>query len=228
MIHGIVGTPRYFDPFISTLPDNWSIYNILLDGHGGSVSDFSRSSMDKWKSQVNSILADLSKEYNRIVVFGHSMGTLLAINSVIELGIEAVSSLVLFSCPLKPRLTLRAAINSFRVIFKITNQQNPIQVAAKNAYSISPDWRIWRYLPWILRYLELLALSRRIRKEIFNISLPCLVFHPCKDEVVSCKSISYLESNPIFSVVALKNSMHYFFNASYLLLVKEKLSEWLA
>ena len=48
MIHGIFGTPRHFDDIISLVPDNWSVYNILLDGHGKGVKEFSRTSMAKW------------------------------------------------------------------------------------------------------------------------------------------------------------------------------------
>lgn len=52
MIHGIAGTPDHFKPFVSLFPDDWSVYNILLDGHGGGVKDFSATSMEKWKKQV--------------------------------------------------------------------------------------------------------------------------------------------------------------------------------
>ena len=54
MVHGIVGTPRHFDWLIPEFDETWSVYNILLDGHGGSVDDFAETSMKKWKEQVHS------------------------------------------------------------------------------------------------------------------------------------------------------------------------------
>ena len=51
-IHGILGTPNHFDPFMPLVPENLSVYNMLLDGHGKSVRDFTKTSMEKWENQV--------------------------------------------------------------------------------------------------------------------------------------------------------------------------------
>ncbi len=51
-IHGILGTPDHFSDFIKEVPPNWSIYNILLIGHGKTVNDFSNAIMDDWKNQI--------------------------------------------------------------------------------------------------------------------------------------------------------------------------------
>ena len=45
MIHGIFGTPRHFDDIVNLAPKDWSVYNILLDGHGKGVREFSASSI---------------------------------------------------------------------------------------------------------------------------------------------------------------------------------------
>ena len=37
-IHGILGTPNHFAPFIPLVPENLSVYNLLLDGHGKGVT----------------------------------------------------------------------------------------------------------------------------------------------------------------------------------------------
>ena len=46
MIHGILGTPDHFKPLLHLVPAEWSVYNILLDGHGKTVSHFANSSME--------------------------------------------------------------------------------------------------------------------------------------------------------------------------------------
>ena len=55
-IHGIVGTPNHFNDFIPLIPKTFSVYNMLLDGHGKGVKDFSKTSMEKWKIQVDSVV----------------------------------------------------------------------------------------------------------------------------------------------------------------------------
>ena len=36
-IHGIIGTPNYFNRFIPLIPEDWTVCNLLLDGHGKGI-----------------------------------------------------------------------------------------------------------------------------------------------------------------------------------------------
>ena len=81
MIHGICSTPRHFDWLVPEFDESWSVYNILLDGHGGSVADFAGTSMKKWKTQVHTLLELLSHRYDSILIVGYSLGTLLAMEA---------------------------------------------------------------------------------------------------------------------------------------------------
>ena len=54
-IHGIAGTPEHFTkliPLVQMVPESYSVYNLLLDGHGKTAKDFGKSSMKIWKRQV--------------------------------------------------------------------------------------------------------------------------------------------------------------------------------
>ena len=75
-IHGIVGTPNHFNEFIPLIPDTFSVYNLLLDGHGKGVKDFSKTSMKKWETQVSSVVEELSATHQKIYIVAHSLGTL--------------------------------------------------------------------------------------------------------------------------------------------------------
>ena len=77
-IHGIVGTPNHFNEFVSLVPESFSVYNLLLDGHGKEVKDFSKTSMKKWETQVTSAVEELSLTHEKIYIVAHSLGTLLA------------------------------------------------------------------------------------------------------------------------------------------------------
>ena len=110
-IHGIVGTPDQFLPLMPLVPDNWSCVNLLLPGHGGSVSDFSHSSMAAWRRYVADEVAALSAHHRRILLAGHSMGTLFCIDEATKHS-ERIQGLFLLACPLYPQLTLLAAKQS--------------------------------------------------------------------------------------------------------------------
>lgn len=44
-VHGILGSPAQFAPFLPLVPQDWSFCNLLLQGHGGGARDFSAASM---------------------------------------------------------------------------------------------------------------------------------------------------------------------------------------
>ena len=83
-IHGFLGSPEHFERFIALVPENISIYNILLKGHGGSVVDFGNASMQEWKRQISDIVDMLSKNYKKIYIAAHSMGTFFAMDAAIK------------------------------------------------------------------------------------------------------------------------------------------------
>ena len=51
-VHGIMGTPNHFRDLVPLIPDDFSVLNIVIEGHCGSVSDFSHASMRKWENCV--------------------------------------------------------------------------------------------------------------------------------------------------------------------------------
>lgn len=224
MIHGIVGTPRYFDGFISSIPSDCDIYNILLDGHGKTVRDFSHTSMKKWISQVDNLLSALTARYESIVLMGHSMGTLLALNASLKYA-NKIQTLVLFAVPLKLSLKPSAGINALRVIFKCIDVNDPVQSAAEKAFGIEPDPHLWRYIGWMPRYLELFSLIRRTRKIIPQITVNSYTFQSEQDEMVSKKAIKYLSLNPLFKNEFLKKSRHYYFSPEDLQYLENRIEE---
>lgn len=212
-IHGILGTPRHFDFLVKLVPNDVSVYNILLDGHGKKVRDLSRTAMKKWEKQISDIMKILSEKYENIIIVGHSMGTLLAIDSAIAYP-EQVKALFLLAVPLKIHFKPAAIKNALKVAFNKVSDDDPCAIAAKKACSIEPDPCFWRYLGWILRYMELFAKIRKTRKIIPLISLPCLAYQSKNDELVSKKATSLLRKNPLISIDILSESSHYRYTLS--------------
>ena len=211
MIHGIFGTPRHFDDFLPLISEHWSIYNILLDGPGKGVKEFSATSMKKWKKQVDELMAELYARYDNIYVIAHSMGTLLSLDFCNKYA-DKIRAMILLAVPLKVFLKPISAINSLKLVLGISSDDNPIDVASKNAHSVSHDAWVWHYAGWIPRYLELFELIRKVRNNIENITVPCYIFQSRKDEMVAFSSIKYLQKNPLFKNNVLENSMHFYYD----------------
>ncbi len=209
-IHGIVGTPNHFNEFISLIPKSFSVYNLLLDGHGKGVKDFSKTSMKKWETQVALVVEELSATHEKIYIVAHSLGTLLAIEQAIKN--KTVCKLFLMAVPLSLSLKPKMAINSLKVYFDKIGPNDREALAAKRCYGIGKDKNPFNYVGWIPRFVELFTKIRETRKVINTLNTPCLVYQSRKDEMVSKKSEKYLKQNSCITINSLKYSGHYYYD----------------
>lgn len=206
MIHGILGTPNFFRDFVKEIPESFSVYNVLLDGHGGSVDDFSATSMAKWKAQIRGLLDGLYTKYEKIILVGHSMGTLFSIDAAVRRP-DKITAVYLLASPLKVFVKPITAKYSLKLIFNKTDD-DPILISAKEGYGIAPDKRLWKYAPWVPRFIELLAEIRKTRKLIPLITTPTYVFQSKKDKLVSIRSCEFFENNKNIHLSVLESSSH--------------------
>ena len=207
-VHGILGTPDHFIPFLSLVPPEDSVINLLLEGHGGSVRDFSAASMDRWKQQVCKALQTLRADHNRVVIAAHSMGTLLALQEAVK---EPVAALFLLNVPLSVRPTLQLLPTVRAVCRRPSPLDDQRLLAARNACSIQQDPRFWRYLGWVPRYAELFSEIGRTRKLVQSLTVPCYAYFSLKDEMVSPKSAGFLAGTPSITVKTLADSGHFYY-----------------
>lgn len=210
MIHGILGTPRHFDVFLPLIPENVSVYNLLLDGHGKSVKDFSRTSMAKWELQVQQAVAELAGTHKKVYIVAHSLGTLLAIEQAVRN--RAIAGLFLMAVPLELFLKPAMTTNALKVYFNKVDPSDKRAWAAKNCYGIVSGRNPIAYLGWIPRFLELFAKIRDTRKILPQLKTPCVALQSCQDEMVTKKAAAYLRQNPRIAVTELENSTHYYYD----------------
>lgn len=208
MIHGIIGTPDHFRDFLPLVPEDWSVYNLLLDGHGGGVREFSASSMDKWKTQVARLVERLCLQYRRVLIAAHSMGTLFAFSEALRHP-GKIAGLFLLAAPLQVRIGPLALSNSIKVCFGRVRPDDAQAVAAKAAYGLEADRRLWRYLGWLPRYWELLQEIRRVRRQVSRVQVPCYVYQSRKDELVSAQAVTWLRGNENIHWTFLESSTHF-------------------
>ena len=224
-VHGIVGTPNHFAEFVSRVPEGISVYNLLLDGHGDSVRDFSHTSMQKWEAQVKNAVDELCTTHSKIYIVAHSMGTLFAIDRAIEN--EAVKGLFLLAVPLKIAPKARMVSNLCKVYFDKIRPDDEVAQAAKRCYGIAGDQNPFHYLGWLPRYLELFAKARTMRKRIQELKTPCRVYQSARDELVSTASAKWLSKNENVSLVSLKNSGHYYYTPADFFFLKSEFDSFI-
>lgn len=208
-IHGILGTPEHFNPFLPLVPKEYLVCNLLLKGHGGSVRDLSRASMSEWKRQVSEALDELSESCDSIIIIAHSMGTLFAIQEAIQ---RPIDKLFLINVPLKLHITFRLLRTMQKVYTGKIKPEDEWYLAAQKACSIRIEKNVFKYFMWIPRYLELFSEISKTRKMLVSLSTKSHVYLSAYDEMVSVKCGKLFENNLQVSVKMLNNSGHFYYS----------------
>lgn len=206
LIHGIAGSPAHFRDLVPVIPESFSVYNILLDGHSGTVDNLSHSSMAKWKSQVGTVLEKLFARHEQIVIVAHSMGTLFAIQAAIDHP-DKISGLFLLAVPTHPWVRLSTWRTCLRVAFGKRDLPADRAMRGETALELTP--KLWKYIGWAPRMIELLAECSRVRKLLPKLAVPTRSFQSRVDELVSFRSCGDLETHPFISNTVLENSGHF-------------------
>lgn len=203
-IHGIVSTPRFWDDYIPAIPADWSAVSLLLPGHGGTVKDFGRVRRGAWQQHVHGAIQVLRQSHRRVYLVGHSMGGLLSILEAAD-DPESIAGLVLMAPALRIRVKPSALWHNLLKGVGLAETREELA----RYYGTEPDWRAWRYIGWIPRYLELFSLSRAARKALPRLNIPALAFLHGRDELVSPRSGKLLQACPSVTVTVLEGSMHH-------------------
>lgn len=209
-IHGIVSTPQHFEKMIARLPENCSVMNLLLAGHGGTARDFCHGSMALWQMQVDSALTYLAMGHRRVLMVGHSMGTLLAMRSALRYP-GCTSAMLLLDTPLRIRVTPMAVVNSLHLGLRLPLPENQEFLAARDSFGVEPTRNPFAYLGWLKRYEELFRLSTRMRGEFGALNVPCVAFQSRKDEMVAPSSAALLQTNPYCHVEMMEHAYHFWY-----------------
>lgn len=223
MLHGIAGTPKHFEFLLPFLPQDWSIYNICLDGHSGSVADFGRSSMKKWRDQALNTMDEILSKHKYLVCVAHSMGTLFSIRGAIKHS-ERIKGLFLLAAPLNIRVRLATSLTTTKMMFGLASDTDKRANIMRSATGIRLESKPWKYIGWIPRMLELLFEVKNVRKLIAQLEAPCVAFQSRNDELVSLRACKTLKKSPYVTVNILEGSGHFDYGAEDEKYLQESLS----
>jgi len=179
-----------------------------LDGHGGNVDDFAGSSMKKWRTQVRTAFEGMAAIHDRVVIVAHSMGTLFAIQLAVEYP-EKIPFLFLLGVPLRPHMRLGMMRDCLRMDIG-TLPKNSI---LWKATSVTASNRIWKYIRWIPRYLELFREIGATEQILQQLQTPCTAYQSRKDELVSNLTYPVLKRSGVMTVHELNDSTHFCYAA---------------
>ena len=210
LVHGILGSPGHFRDLIPAIPETYSVYNILLDGHSGTVENFSHSSMAKWKAQVAATLTDLFIRHDKVVIIAHSMGTLFAIQAAIDHP-DKIPALFLLSVPTRPWVRFSTLVTAVQIAFGKSDSPAAQAMRGETALELTP--KLWKYVSWAPRMIELLAECRRVRKLLPMLKTPAQVYQSEVDELVSVRSCGDLNHHPCIQNTLLTGSGHFVYGA---------------
>lgn len=207
LIHGILSTPRHFDWLIPSIPDEIAVHSILLKGHGGTVDDFSKATMSQWQAQVHEAVASLEKPGRKIILIGHSLGSLLALQATQNH--PDICGLMLLNPPLKPWVRLSMVKRSLRFAFGKIRMDDPGDVSCYQDLSIVLQPQLWKYLGWVPNFISLLSLAVKCRKIPAVLSVPCFAYLGSKDELVHISSKKWLQNCSNVALKTLPIGMHF-------------------
>jgi len=225
-IHGIMGTPNHFKYFVDLVPDDWGVYNILLDGHGKKPEDISKTSMKIWKKQVDETVEYLAERYEKIIIVAHSMGTLFAVNESVKC--DKVKALFLLSIPLAIDVKFVALKNSLKVVFSKEDSFDEVTKAMKEDCGVDLDRKVWKYIGWLPRFAELMVEINRTKEILPMLDIPATIFQSKNDELVSVKSDSYFKTNPEITYYLLENSCHFYYSEKDMQIMRNEFESLIA
>jgi len=210
-VHGFIGSPNQFSSLNlleSAYERGYSVYAILLPGHGGTSKNFGCYGLADWENHLQNELNKYADAYPNIILVGHSMGGLLALNASLQEH-NHVRGVLLLCSPLKLNLSLRSLF--IRRKMRKYPDSNPIKLAYQQARSLS-DIRV--SLNWLKPVLGFFRLECKTKLNLPHIIAPTLVIHSRNDEVVSFKSANIFYKglfNSARKQLTLEKSWHAYF-----------------
>ena len=190
-IHGFMGSPAQFSRLAEVARAAGSQSRLItLPGHGGGVREFMRAGRSAWLAHVETELADLRAQHEKLLLVGHSMGGLLAINAAAKQP-EGIAGILALALP----LYLRATANGLRIrvhsVLPARPEEDPRVCAARELRGVQ-GVTLWNAPALVPNSLGLLRLMAQTRKALPNLAVPLDVINSAEDELVSRRSLAFV------------------------------------
>lgn len=226
LVHGIFASPVQFTDMANILRENgYSVMSILLPGHGDDVHSFSKATIAQWKSAVSDAIHVLSQNHIKVVLIGHSLGSLLVLDQSIQ---HKVDGIVLLSPPIRVKISLVTIRMSLHILFANANNDTDWLKSYCHIYSID-KCKLHQLVMCIPPMLNLLKLSKSMQNDLLKYTVPTFIVHSKSDETVRTKSIAVLEKSlpNVRGTLMLEHSRHCYIDSSELEIYNEAITQFI-
>lgn len=220
-IHGILEGPKQFRHLAQIAYEmGYSTQILLLPGHGVKGRIFARTSYEQWVLYVSQQIKHIKKQYEEVLIVGHSMGALLALCEIATWNHQIIGA-ILIDPPIKVHLWPRVIEGVFKIRARAIKSWDHYTQAQYHALSVH-EITFLDYLGGVMRYLELFVLIRYTKKQIHKIQKPLLLIFAKKDEFVSLKSRKFFENvDSVRQELILEDSGHFCYHHTDLVKLEE-------
>jgi carboxylesterase len=208
-VHGLMGSPGQFRDLLEDAHAlGCSAYAPILPGHGGTSRDFARYGLAAWEEHLQKELAKYAGAYRNIILAGHSMGGLLALNASLDPQ-NRVRGVFLLAAPLKLRLGPRSLYLKLRLV--AFPRGHHIKTAYWQAKSLS---NLALSPGWLKPFWGFRQLMKKTLRNLPQVYEPVLAIHSRYDETVSFRSAELLYGglqNSARKRITLEKSWHAYY-----------------
>ena len=210
-IHGFMGAHGLFPPMGKRI-DGADIFYHILPGHESTLADFKKSGAVVWQASVDGRLAQLRKEYDRIVLAGHSMGGLLAVCAAVK-NPDKIVGVTAICFPIKVTLKLEWISLCMGATKPYSEGEDPRVTAARRLAGVKIG-SVGEYLSTLPQNFEFLKTTKAARKSLRRLQVPLTVINSAEDEIVNPSVPDFVRGElPAARVILQKKSSHYLFDA---------------
>jgi carboxylesterase len=209
-IHGFMGSPNQFRALADAAVNNgYSVFSILLPGHGYGGLEFARSKKADWEKAVKEQIDQVRRKYSRIVLTGHSMGALLSLRASVDYP-DVVKGVAAIAAPMYIRMRLRMIKTGYDVAFGRNRENDERLLAAYEMCSVERSSPL-AYLIGIPRYIDLFRMISETKAILGKVEAPVLIIHSEDDEIANVGGVVVLEKNlKKYEKHILKDSGHFY------------------
>jgi carboxylesterase len=219
-VHGFMGSPDQFaDLADAVFRRGCSYLSVLLPGHGLGVNEFVKFGADDWERHLQSEIDSAKHDHQNIILVGHSMGGLLALNASL-IKENNISGVVLISTPLKISL-----LSNRKLRLLLFSKSSEVKSAYMVSNSISKSKAF--FYPLVLKpFIHLHRLIRKTKRRLPEVFVPVCMFHSKNDETTAYASAAMLDKglrNARKDGFTLHKSWHAFYDVDEREIIKDKI-----
>ena len=219
-IHGFMGSPNQYRDIVPYIPENVSVYNMILDGHGGNVLDFGHASMKKWEENVEKAVNELLETHEEIYILSHSMGVFFAIEQAMNK--PQITKLFCIGLPVRIRMKPKMLHTIYKLYFGNITPKDTVALGAIESHGVAISKNLLKYVTWIPRIIEFYQKMGEVRKKLDKLETPCVTYQCVNDEMVPFSSIKELKNTNI-EIKVLPKSHHFCFDPDETMFLKDEL-----